>query len=118
LKFVIITFYLLSPACGFFFFLGVLSPTAKPVPPGIHTLPYLERLVKAAKSRRRAEMNNAKSISTGPLVVPDKPKTTTTMMSNIPKMAHATISGSGCFVQFIRFFILSFVWRLEVSLSL
>ncbi len=63
-------------------------------------------------------MNNAKSISTGPLVVPDKPKTTTTMMSNIPKMAHVTISGSGCFVQFIRFFILSFVRRLEVSLSL
>ena len=63
-------------------------------------------------------MNNAKSISIGPLVVADKPKTTTTMMSNIPKMALTTISGRGCFVQFIRFFILSCVWRLEVNLSL
>ena len=93
-----------------------LSPP--PAPPGIHTLPYLERLVKAAKSSARAAMNNAKSISIGPLEVADKPKTTTTMMSNIPKMAHATISGRGCFVQFILFLILSFVWRLEISLSL
>jgi hypothetical protein len=51
-------------------------------------------------------------------VVADNPKTTTTMMSNIPKIALTTISGRGCFVQFILFFILSFVWRLEVSLSL
>ena len=63
-------------------------------------------------------MNKARSISTGPLVVADKPKATTTMMSNMPKMALITMSGRGCFVQFIRFFILSFVWRLEVSLSL
>src|SRR5205807_47796 len=79
---------------------------------------HLERLDKAAKSRRRAAMNSAKSISIGPLVVADNPKTTTTMMSNTPKMAHATISGRGCFVQFMLFFILSFVWRLEVSLTL
>ena len=82
-----------------------LSPP--PDPPDIHTLPYLERLDKAAKSRRRAAMNNAKSISIGPLVVADKPKTTTTMMSNIPKIALTTISGRGCFVQFIRLFFLS-----------
>jgi hypothetical protein len=63
-------------------------------------------------------MNKARSISTGPRVVAVKPKTATTMMSNIPKMAHTTISGRGCFVQFILFFILSFVRRLEVSLSL
>ena len=63
-------------------------------------------------------MNNAKSISIGPLVVADKPKTTTTMMSNIPKIALTTISGRGCFVQFILYFLLSFVWRLEVSLPL
>ena len=63
-------------------------------------------------------MNNAKSISIGPLVVADKPKTTTTMMSDIPKIALTTISGLGCFVQFILFFILSFVRRLEISLSL
>jgi hypothetical protein len=88
---------------------GILSwsATTKPVPSGIHTLLYLERLVKAAKSRARAAMNNAKSISIGPLVVADRPKTKTTMMSNIPKMAHATISGRGCFVQFIRLFFLS-----------
>src|SRR5437016_4473207 len=79
---------------------------------------HLERLDKAAKSRRRAAMNNAKSISIGPLVFADKPKTTTTMMSNIPKIALTSISGRGCFVQFILFFILSFVRRLEVSLSL
>jgi len=63
-------------------------------------------------------MNNAKSISIGPLVVAVKPKTTTTMMSNIPKIALTTISGRGCFVQFILYFLLSFVWRLEVSLPL
>lgn len=63
-------------------------------------------------------MNKAKSISTGPLVFAVKPKLTTTMMSNMPKMALITMSGRGCFVQFIRFFILSFIWRLEVNLSL
>lgn len=49
-------------------------------------------------------MSNAKSISKGPLVFADRPKKTTTMMSNIPKIALATISGSGRFVQFICFF--------------
>jgi hypothetical protein len=54
-------------------------------------------------------MNNAKRISIGPLVRADKPKKAMTMMSSAPKMAHATISGSGRFVQFMRFFILSSV---------
>jgi hypothetical protein len=52
-------------------------------------------------------MNNAKRISIGPLVYADKPKKAMTMMSSAPKMAHATTSGSGRFVQFMRFFILS-----------
>jgi hypothetical protein len=54
-------------------------------------------------------MNNAKRISIGPLVYADKPKKAMTMMSSAPKMAHATTSGSGRFVQFMRFFILSSV---------
>jgi len=50
-------------------------------------------------------MNNAKSISIGPLVVADKPKKIRTPTSNIPKIALITTSGRGCFVQFILFFI-------------
>ena len=73
----------------------------------IHTLLYLERLVKAAKSRARAAMNKARSISTGPLVVAVKPKKIRIPASNIPKIALTTRSGRGCFVQFIRFFFLS-----------
>jgi hypothetical protein len=69
---------------------------------------YLERLARARKSRARAAINSASSISTGPRELTVNPKKRTTLRSSTPKTTLITISGSGCCIYlFMHSYILS-----------